>query len=56
MLALRMSASLLPIAYFGFGWTQVFFAHNSGHMFYMFGIVSFWGAIQQLERSSQQRT
>lgn len=56
MLALRMSASLLPIAYFGFGWTQVFFAHNSGHMFYMFGIVSFWGAIQYLERSSQQPT
>lgn len=56
ILALRMSASLLPIAYFGFGWTQVFFAHNSGHMFYMFGIVSFWGAIQYLERSSQQPT
>ena len=56
MLALRMSASLLPVAYFGFGWTQVFFAHNSGHMFYMFGIVSFWGAIQHLERSGQQHT
>lgn len=49
-LALRMSASILPIAYFGFGWTQVFFAHNSGNMFYLFAIVAFWGALQQLER------
>lgn len=55
-LALRAAASLLPIAYFGFGWTQVFFAHNSGNMFYLFAIVAFWGAIQYLERSSQQPT
>ena len=56
MLALRMAAALLPIAYFGFGWTQVFFAHNSGNMFYLFAIVAFWGAIQYLERSSQHPT
>ena len=50
VLALRMSAALLPIAYFGFGWTQVFFAHNSGNMFYLFAIVAFWGALQHLEQ------
>lgn len=48
-LALRTSASLLPMAYFGFGWTQVFFAHNSGHMFYVFSWVAFWGGIRHLE-------
>lgn len=52
-LALRMSASILSIAYFGFGWTQVFFAHNSGNMFYLFAIVAFWSALQQLERTSK---
>lgn len=50
-LGLRMAASLLPIAYFGFGWTQVFFAHNSGNMFYLFSIVAFWGALQFIERN-----
>lgn len=48
-LALRVAASLLPIAYFGFGWTQVFFAHNSGNMFYIFALVSFYGAIKAVE-------
>lgn len=48
-LALRTVASLLPIAYFGFGWTQVFFAHNSGHMFYIFSLVALWGGICSLE-------
>jgi len=50
-LAVRVAASMLPIAYFGFGWTQVFFAHNSGNIFYLFAIVAFWAALQQLERS-----
>lgn len=49
VLGLRMAASLLPIACFGFGWTQVFFAHNSGNMFYLFALVVFWGALQRLE-------
>lgn len=54
ILAVRTSASLLPIAYFGFGWTQVFFAHNSGNMFYLFAIVSFWGALQYLEHGNKE--
>lgn len=49
VLGLRIAATLLPIAYFCFGWTQVFFAHNSGNMFYIFGLAAFWGALQRLE-------
>ena len=49
-LAIRAAASLLPIAYFGFGWTQVFFAHNSGNMFYLFAVAAFWGSLQYLEK------
>lgn len=48
-LALRVAASLLPLAYFGFGWTQVFFAHNSGNLFYIFALVSFYGGIKVVE-------
>jgi O-antigen ligase len=51
LLALRAAAALLPLAYFGFGWTQVFFAHNSGQMFYIFSLAAFWGAICQLEKT-----
>lgn len=51
LLALRAAASLLPLAYFGFGWTQVFFAHNSGQMFYIFSLAAFWGAICALDRT-----
>lgn len=51
-LALRAAASLLPLAYFGFGWTQVFFAHNSGHMFYIFSLVIFGAAIRSMEMSA----
>lgn len=35
-LALSLVGILLPIGYLGFGLTQVFFSHNSGHMFYLF--------------------
>lgn len=48
-LALRTAAALLPLAYFGFGWTQVFFAHNSGNMFYIFSLAIFWAGICRLE-------
>lgn len=50
LLAVRVAASLLPIAYFGFGWTQVFFAHNSGNIFYLFSLVAFVGCIRWLEK------
>lgn len=35
-LALCLAGVALPLAYFGFGLTQVFLAHNSGNMFYLF--------------------
>ena len=35
-LALCLVGILLPLSYFAFGWTQVFLAHNSGNMFYLF--------------------
>ena len=53
-LALRATASLLPLAYFGFGWTQVFFAHNSGNMFYIFGLAVLWGGICRLNKTFPQ--
>ncbi|MEG0051711.1 MAG: O-antigen ligase family protein [Comamonas sp.] len=56
LLALRAAAALLPLAYFGFGWTQVFFAHNSGNMFYIFGLAALWGGICQLEASDDRHS
>ena len=55
LLALRAAAALLPLAYFGFGWTQVFFAHNSGNMFYIFSLVCLWAAICRVEAPSAQQ-
>ena len=52
LLALRAAAALLPLAYFGFGWTQVFFAHNSGHMFYIFSLVIFGAAVRSMEMAT----
>lgn len=39
LLALSLVGSLLPLGYLGFGLTQVFFGHNSGHMFYLFMLI-----------------
>lgn len=54
--SIRLIAILLPIAYFAFGWTQVFFGHNSGNMFYIFSLAAFWGALQRLEGQLLQTT
>ena len=35
-LGLCLVGILLPLSYFGFGLTQVFLAHNSGNVFYLF--------------------
>lgn len=35
-LALRLVGLSLPLSYAGFGFTQVFLAHNSGNLFYLF--------------------
>ena len=36
LLALHLVGLLLPLSYIGFGLTQVFLAHNSGNLFYLF--------------------
>lgn len=38
-LALSLVGILLPLGYLGFGLTQVFFSHNSGHLFYLFMLI-----------------
>lgn len=54
-LALRAAGSLLPLAYMGFGLTQVFFAHNSGVMFYLFMVALVHAALLGHERACARR-
>lgn len=49
-LALRLCGCCIPVLYVGFGLTQVFFAHNSGIMFYMFVLMLLWAALRRVER------
>ncbi len=48
-LALRLCGCCIPVLYVGFGLTQVFFAHNSGIMFYVFMLMLLWAAVRRLE-------
>jgi O-antigen ligase len=48
-LALRVSGLSIPVLYMGFGLTQVFFAHNSGIMFYTFMLMLHWAALLKVE-------
>lgn len=50
ILALRLSGLAIPVLYIGFGLTQVFFAHNSGIMFYLFAVIVNWSALVGVER------
>ncbi len=45
VLALRLSGVCIPLLYAGFGLTQVFFAHNSGIMFYIFMNMVTWAVL-----------
>ena len=51
ILYLRMLGVMLPLCYLGFGLTQVFFAHNSGHLFYVYMLVLLLGALIGRERA-----
>ena len=51
ILYLRTLGVMLPLSYAGFGLTQVFFAHNSGHLFYAFMLVLLLGALIGRERA-----
>lgn len=48
-LALGLVGILLPLGYLGFGLTQVFFSHNSGHMFYLFMLILVQAALAGLD-------
>lgn len=49
MLALRLGGVCIPVLYAGFGMTQVFFAHNSGIMFYLFMTMLTWAALRGMD-------
>lgn len=49
MLALRVAGSCIPLLYAGFGLTQVYFAHNSGIMPYVFLTILTWAALQGMD-------
>ena len=51
ILYLRMLGIMVPLCYMGFGMTQVFFAHNSGHLFYVYLLVLVLGALIGRERA-----
>lgn len=54
LLALRLSGLAVPVLYIGFGLTQVFFAHNSGIMFYLFMITILWAALRGVESENDR--
>ena len=45
-LALALAGTLMPLCYIGFGLTQVFFAHNSGNLFYLFSVLLVFAALR----------
>jgi len=49
-LAMRVAGLCVPVLYIGFGLTQVFFAHNSGIMGYLFLTMLQWAAVVGMER------
>lgn len=51
ILFLRVLGVMLPVSYAGFGLTQVFFAHNSGHLFYVYMLVLLLGALIGREKA-----
>ncbi|MDR0479470.1 MAG: O-antigen ligase family protein [Burkholderiaceae bacterium] len=44
--AIRITGLLLPVIYLGCGLTQVLFAHNSGHMVYLYELVIWFAALR----------
>lgn len=47
LLALHLCGLALPVLYLGFGLSQVFFAHNSGNMFYLFMLALCYSCLQR---------
>jgi O-antigen ligase len=53
MLALRVAGACIPLLYAGFGLTQVYFAHNSGIMPYLFLTMVTWAALQGMDAQTR---
>ena len=51
LLALHLVGWTIPVAYIGFGLTQVFFAHNSGNLFYLFMVMLVHSCLQARQRA-----
>lgn len=49
VIGLRLTGVCIPVLYVGFGLTQVFFAHNSGIMFYLFSNMIVWAALKGVD-------
>lgn len=47
--ALALVGLALPVSYLGFGLTQTFFAHNSGHVFYLFMLALCFAALASVQ-------
>lgn len=50
-LALYLVGWVIPLSYIGFGLTQVFFAHNSGNVFYLFMVMLVHSCLQAHQRN-----
>ena len=50
-LCLRLAGMLFPLAYLGFGLTQVYLAHFNGNMIYLFMVLFFMAAIRGHQRA-----
>lgn len=54
-IALHLIGFIIPVGYFVFGWTDVFFNLSIGHNFYIFGLIFVLATIQWLRNSSVPR-
>jgi O-antigen ligase len=52
-LGLQLIGLSLPVAYFGFGLSQVFLGHNSGTMFYLFMVSLIYSCVHAIAREQQ---
>ena len=48
--SLAVAGTLLPVAFFDFGLSQTFLAHNSGATFYAFWLAVLWGSYRARRR------
>ncbi|WP_238946364.1 O-antigen ligase family protein [Vandammella animalimorsus] len=54
--ALELAGLSLPVMFAGYGITQVFYAHNSGIMFYLFMTIAVWSCLRGVRQQIAQLT